>query len=539
MKSRITILVGSETGNSDECAEELHDALSAGGWRSRVVSMESYALPELSGERLVLVITSTFGNGGPPANAQELLSSLETPPDLRGVRFGVCGLGDRTYPLFAQCGKDFDARLAAAGAARVIPLLLCDADFDEEFPDFQRAVLAWLAGAGEEFLLEAAADEPASPPQVTNTPLCTAHPTTTATLRARRRLSGETSRKETMHYELSLPAPLPFEPGDSFAVHPHNAPAEVERILAALDLPGGATVELRGERLTLRRALLERCDLQRVTSQLGAALVKGEGPARRASAAGEQALREWRASRYVWEALSEHPRTWLSPQELVEALRPLAPRLYSVANSPLVTPRELHFTVETLRWRHEGFPRLGVASTWLCERLQLGQPLQIHRVPGNHFRLPEDPATDIVCVGPGTGVAPFRAFLQHRAARGDSGRTWLFFGHQTRAGDALYADELERHRAAGTLSRLTCAWSRDQPRKVYVQDRMREQAEELWRWLSEGAILYVCGDKLHMAGDVRRCVVEIARSAGGLAAPAAEAWVAELERAGRYRLDVY
>ena len=241
---------------------------------------------------------------------------------------------------------------------------------------------------------------------------------------------------------------------------------------------------------------------------------------------------------HVVEAVALHPGATPTAQQLVDALRSLQPRLFSVASSPLVSPDEVHLTVETLRYTHQGHARLGVASTWLCDRLDEGGSVSVHLVPGHHFRLPE-PTTDIVMVGPGTGIAPFRAFLAHREAQAATGRSWLFFGHQHEATDALYGDELAVWLERGTLTRLDCAWSRDQDDKVYVQHRIRAQGAELWQWLEGGAILYVCGDRLRMAGDVRAVFVEIAQSHGRLSADDAEATVARMESDGRYRIDVY
>ncbi len=584
MASTIRILFGTETGNAEDTANDLGDELRRRGWHADVVDMDDYEPTDLPREALLLIITSTFGNGDPPVNAEALMEHLrQDAPDLGGLRFGVCALGDSTYPRFAQCGRDFDGLLEERGGERVIPLQVCDADFEDYVPAFQKSVIGWLeehgapfegasagperaasetaetspglfggivsavrslfGGAGEPSgaeppamapVTEAAADQPApSGPWTAKNPFA-------ATITARRKLSGAGSGKETMHYELSLAGSgIDFAPGDSFGVHPHNDPVEVDRLLEALDLDGTVVVVHDGEQRALRELLLERLDLQNVTKALAQALGRSGGPAGAAVAEGDDALRAWRGTRFVWEAASEHPDASIGAQELVDALRRLQPRLYSVANSPLVDAESVHFTVETLRYAHDGFARTGVASTWLCDRVAEGAPVPVHLVPGTHFRLPEAPDADIICVGPGTGVAPFRGFLQHREARGDSGRTWLFFGHQTSACDALYADELAGFEERGVLTHLTCAWSRDQEHKVYVQHRMAEHGAEVYAWLDGGGLLYVCGDKQHMAGDVRSTLVAIAAEHGGLDAAGAEAWVAALEDGGRYRVDVY
>jgi sulfite reductase (NADPH) flavoprotein alpha-component len=342
-----------------------------------------------------------------------------------------------------------------------------------------------------------------------------------------------------MHYELSLAGSnIDFAPGDSFGVHPLNDPGEVARLILALALDADAEVRLAGEACTLSHALM-RLDLQQVTDGLARALAEAGGPAGAALAEGSAALDTWRGTRFVWEAASEHPGSTLTAQQLVDHLRRLQARLYSVANSALTTPESVHFTVETLRYSHDGFARTGVASTWLCDRCDDSASVPVHLVPGRHFRLPEEGSADIICVGPGTGIAPFRAFLQHREARGDSGRTWLFFGHQSAACDALYADELEGFAERGVLTTLTCAWSRDQAHKVYVQHRLEESGAEVYAWLDGGGLFYVCGDRLNMAGDVRKALVRVAEQHGGHDAEAAEAWVKALEDGDRYRIDVY
>ncbi|MFT5454821.1 MAG: sulfite reductase (NADPH) flavoprotein alpha-component [Myxococcota bacterium] len=571
----IRILFGTETGNAEDSANELADVLRQRGWHTDVFDMDDYQPSDLASESLVLVITSTFGNGDPPVNAEALMEHLkDDAPALSGVRYGVCALGDSTYPRYAQCGRDFDRRLAECGAERVIPLQVCDADFERYIPKFRASVIAWLEQHGAAFegaeapsgsgatrgasggksgffasmvssvrSLFGGAPAPAPASAAPRAPAAapmgwSSKRPFAATLLQRRKLSGEGSGKETMHYALSIAgSDIAFEPGDSFGVHPHNDPAEVDAILAALDLDASAPITVGSAQLPLGQALRERFDLQHVTAALADALIAAGGPSTDAHRADR--LEEWRHSRFVAEAISEHPGATLSAHDLAAALRRLQPRLYSVANSPLLTPDEVHITVETLRWEHDGFARTGVASTWLCDRVANGGTVPIHRVPGSHFRPPTDPAADIVCVGPGTGIAPFRAFLQHREARGDTGRTWLFFGHQTQSCDALYADELAGFEQRGVLTRLSCAWSRDQPDKIYVQHRMEAQGESLWSWLDSGAVFYVCGDKQHMAGDVRAALVRIAQAHGGLSPEAAEAWLVDLVEGGRYHVDVY
>jgi sulfite reductase (NADPH) flavoprotein alpha-component len=346
-------------------------------------------------------------------------------------------------------------------------------------------------------------------------------------VRVNRPLTGAGAEREVRHLELDLMgAPLSFQVGDSFGLHAPNDPAVVAEVLAAARAPADAPVRVGDDTLRLDDALRERFELTSVDPRL---LTLLDGAPELPS--------DPSAEPHVVDVL-RHAGRAVAPQALVDALRRLAPRLYSLASSPLAHPGEAHFTASVVDYEAYGRHRMGVATGWMAQRLPEGALIQVHVQPAPAFRL-APPEVDVVMIGPGTGIAPFRAFLQERSVRRGRGRSWLFFGSRHEAQDALYADELAAFRADGVLSRLDLAWSRDQPEKVYVQDRMLAAGAELWAWLQGGAHIYVCGDASRMAPDVHRALQQIAAAHGGMDAEAAKAWVKGLAQAGRYQRDVY
>lgn len=552
--SSITILFGTETGNSESASKELESALHHAGYRAKVTELSAYPAASLPTTSLLLIVTSTYGKGDTPANAEKMLRHLETHPELGALRYGVCALGDSTYQHFAQCGRDYDRVLAECGANRVVDLCVCDVDYEENFPTFQKNVLDWLAENGDEFrgvaetkakkgffarlfgFLGRPADAPVEAPVG---PLVVRAPsgpkTSFAIVKSRRRLNAEGSAKETMHYELELEdADFSYLPGDCIAVHPDNSPEDVARFLERTGLDGATPVVFDGRPSTLREVLKTR-DFHRLTTEFAELLARGQGPL----AVSGCDVKAYRHERHVLEALAEHEGFGaLEAGAVLEALLPTPARLYSIASSPRVQPKIVAVTVETPRYEHGGYQRVGLASGWLCDRVGDGARIRVHKVLGNHFR-PAAPDVDMILIGPGTGVAPYRGFLQERGAQRGAGRTWLFFGHQHEQTDFLYREELEGFREAGVLTRLDCAWSRDQIEKRYVQHLLEEAGQEVWAWVQGGAVLYVCGDKQHMAADVHAALVRVAMRHGGLDTEAAHAFWKDAEENDRYRVDVY
>lgn len=569
MSRPIRVLFGTETGNAEGCAEELTEDLRKLGLSVELTDMDDYEHEEIGSEELVLIVTSTFGNGDPPYNAHtfmELLKGADA-PSVQGVKFSVCGLGDRSYPNFAQCGRDFDERLGSLGGERIVPRMDCDVDFEVPFDEWKQQILGWaranldVSGApapapkaaarpgglwgkvsgwfGSKKAPPAEAVPPAADPS-SAAPAPTRESPFMARLIESRLLSAEGSDKETRHYEIDLTGSgITFNGGDSFGVLPSNPPAEVEGILAALELDPESPVTLKsGRTLALGGALARRLCLQSVSVDLLRLLSQSGGPGQAALDQGGAAISTYLSERFLLDVIRDHPQARVGAQELVDKLKILPPRLYSVASSPLVDPNKVAFLVETLRYERGGRPCEGVASVWLSDRLEIGHEIPLYLAPNPDFHLPSD-SQDILMFGPGTGLAPFRAFLQERELRQASGRSWLFFGHQHQATDFLYRDEILGWQASGRLARLDLAWSRDQDHKVYVQDKLREAGAEAWAWLQGGAHVYVCGDAKGMAPGVHAALLELAQAHGGLDAEGAEAWLRGLEAAGRYHRDVY
>lgn len=517
---QIHVLFGTESNNAADLAERAKKVLAKAGHAATVVDMGDVSTASFAALGTVLVITSTYGNGDPPGNAEALHAYLmKKCPPLPGLRFAVCALGDKTYDRFCQCGKDFDRRLGELGATRLTDRQDCDVDYDAPFDAWLARVVAALA-ASAPTAGDAAPAAVALEPQKPAAPGTRRNPVLAEVLGVRR-LSGPGSTKETLHVELSLAGTgLVYEPGDSLGVYPTNDPALVDAILAAAPCDGAARVHLSGAghagglgsgSLTLREALLTRLDLAHVDARL-------------CDATGLPVAED----RQVLDML-EDARRPLTPQALADALRPLVPRPYSLASSLRAAPGQAHFTIDVVRWTARGRARTGVASSMFADRCPKGTKVPVYLHASPHFRLPA-PDAPIVMIGPGTGVAPFRAFLEERAATGARGRNWLFFGARQAACDFLYGEELVALRDRGVLTRLDCAFSRDGAERIYVQRRMREQAAELRRWIDEGATVYVCGDAKRMAPDVQAALIEIVGDRAALD---------RLEAAGRYCKDVY
>jgi sulfite reductase (NADPH) flavoprotein alpha-component len=573
MPRPVRILFGTETGNAEGCADELLEGVKALGVPAELTDMDDYERDELADEDLVLIVTSTFGNGDPPYNAFEMMEFLKSPdaPELGSVRFSVCGLGDKSYPNFAQCGRDFDARFEALGAERVVPRMDCDVDFEVPFDTWKGQVLAWLrANHPDAGSAPVAAPKPAkgglfsrvaglfggkkAAPEPTPTPAPSRPAAAQRELRGQwtrdnpfvarlisaRRLNGPGSAKETMHYELDLTgSDIHYHCGDSFGVVPTNPPSEVDAVLAGARLDGDTVVVLRdGSSVPLRHVLSRLASLQTVTVDFLRGVAANGGPGKIALDFGPEAISAYLHDRFVADVLRDHPDAGITPQFLLDHLRHIHPRLYSVGSSPLADPNRVAFVAETLRYERMGRPCEGVATTWLADRVGEGGEVPLYLVANADFRLPA-PDVDMLMIGPGTGIAPFRAFLQQRAADPGSGRSWLFFGHQHQASDRLYGDELDAWLASGVLTRVDYAWSRDQPEKIYVQDKLRASGAEVWGWLQGGAHVFVCGDAKGMAPGVHQALLDIATNHGGLDAAAAAAWLDGLTTAHRYHRDVY
>ncbi len=501
-KTQLLIAYGSQSGNAESLAKRLAKEAAGRGFAAGVAGLDSLQAADLPKHPNLLLITSTWGEGEMPDNAAafwEQLNQNGSSPALAGVRYGVLALGDLNYgDTFCQAGRLLDQRLAELGAARVLERAECDVDFDE--PAAAWAQKAWQAFAGE--LSAASTIAPTTLPEQTETGWSRKNPYQ-APLIANVRLNGADSAKDTRHLAFSLAGSgLTYEAGDALGVFPRNDPLMVDGIIAAHGFDASAVAPLPdGGEAGLREALIHHYECRKF---------HGQRPAEQVD------LPSWLA-----------------------VLRKLQPRLYSIASSPKAHPDEVHLCVGVVRYEAEGIQHGGVASTFLADRLPEAETAGVFVQVSKHFRPPADGTTPMIMVGPGTGIAPFRAFLEERQAAGASGKNWLFFGDQRRDCDFLYREQIEGWQADGLLTELDLAFSRDQADKIYVQHRMKQKGALLWRWLEEGAHFYVCGDASRMAKDVDLALHEVVREHGGKSDDDAKAYVAELKKAKRYARDVY
>ncbi|WP_017429227.1 assimilatory sulfite reductase (NADPH) flavoprotein subunit [Vreelandella jeotgali] len=537
----LTVLYGSQTGNSEGLAEMLGDQANALGINARAVDMADFKPRQLKSESFVAVITSTHGEGEPPDNAIDLHEFIHgrKAPSLKHLKYGVLALGDTSYEHYCQTGKDFDEAFARLGGTALVERADCDVDYDDEAE-------AWIANLLEQLQHEAGA---AGIPTATGAGTAPAAETASYSRRYpfmaevldNQSLNGRGSSKETRHVELSLEdAGLAYQPGDSLGLYPQNDPTLVAAIIEALKLDPDAAVTAGDIETTLAVALKHHREITLLTRPVvekWAALSGDETLAERLS--DNKALTEWLYGRDVLDLIEGSPVDSIDAQTLIDTLRKLPPRLYSIASSQSAVDDEVHLTVAAVRYENDGRERGGVASTWLADRLSDDTAVPVYIEANKHFRLPEDDAAPMIMVGPGTGIAPFRAFMQEREEREAEGNNWLLFGDRNFHTDFLYQSEWLAWRRQGVVDRIDVAFSRDQGEKIYVQDRLRENAEEVWRWLDRGAYLYVCGDADRMAPDVHQALLDVIMQEGGKNLEDATEYLRELSRQKRYQRDIY
>jgi sulfite reductase (NADPH) flavoprotein alpha-component len=514
-RAPLTILFGTESGNSEALAAQARKAATKLGFAPKVMDMAGIDMAQLAALENVLVIASTWGEGDPPQRAVDFQDALmaDDAPRLTKLRYAVLSLGDRAYAQFCEVGKRFDERFSQLGATRVADRLDCDLDY--EIP-----ANAWIDTT---LPILKPADEPEVDHAVIHVDF--ARPTADGPTRAKPfaaevtehvRLTGSRSSSDTHHIELSLEGSgILYEPGDALGVVPQNDPALADTVLAAAGLSGDAA---------LRTALIERLDITTLTGKQAEDFAK---------LTGFTAEPGWTTGRQIADLL-EAGASKLSAEQLTGLLRPLPPRYYSIASSRKAVGEEAHLLVAALRYESHGRARQGVASVDLTARSRAGRSVFLR--PNQHFRLPADPDRSVIMIGPGTGVAPFRGFLQEREALGALGKNWLFFGHRNFTHDFLYQLEMQDWLKNGVLNRLDVAFSRDQPAKRYVQDTMWDARTELAGWLRDGAALYVCGDMNAMAKDVHAMLLRILADQGS---QDAKAELDAIRRDGRYLRDVY
>ena len=536
----ITLISASQTGNARRVAEALRDDLIAAKLNVTLINAGDYKFKQIANEKLLIVVASTQGEGEPAEEAVALHKFLfsKKAPKLDNTAFAVFGLGDTSYEFFCQAGKDFDAKLAELGGERLLDRVDADVEYQADAAQWRARLVDVLKGRA-----------PAAPSvQVAasgavnevHTSLYTKEAPLTASLAVNQKITGRDSEKDVRHIEIDLgDSGLRYQPGDALGVWYQNDPALVKELVELLWLKGDEPVTVEGKTLSLAEALQWHFELTVNTGNIVenyATLTRSETLL---PLVGDKAqLQHYAATTPIVDMVRFSPAQ-LDAQALVDLLRPLTPRLYSIASSLAEVESEVHVTVGVVRYEIEGRARAGGASSFLADRVEEEGEVRVFIEHNDNFRLPANPQTPVIMIGPGTGIAPFRAFMQQRAADGAEGKNWLFFGNPHFTEDFLYQVEWQRYVKEGVLSRIDLAWSRDQKEKVYVQDKLRQQGAELWRWINDGAHIYVCGDANRMAKDVEQALLEVIAEFGGMDIEAADEFLSELRIERRYQRDVY
>lgn len=536
----VTILYGSQTGNARGLAKNASQKLESIGFQVTVSAMSDFKHNNIKKLKNLLILVSTHGEGDPPDNALTFHEFLhgKRAPKLEGLNFSVLSLGDSSYEFFCQTGKDFDARLEALGGTRLYPRFDCDLDYDEPFAEWLEGVCGSLndaqAGSSELGLPSTHAIQAVESTYSRTNPF-------RAELLENINLNGRGSNKETHHLEISLEGSgLTFEPGDSLGIYPENDPVLVDQLLSELnwDPAQMVTINKQGESLALGDALLTYFEITTLTKPLlekAAKLSSNENLHELV----KKDVKSYLEGRDLLDLVRDFGPWNTSPQEFVSILRKMPSRLYSIASSLTANPDEVHLTIGAVRYDAHGRERKGVCSILCAERLQPGDTIPVYIQQNENFKLPTNPDTPIIMIGPGTGVAPFRSFMQEREELGAEGKSWLFFGDQHFVTDFLYQIEWQKWLKDGVLTKMDVAFSRDTDQKVYVQHRMLEQSKELFTWLQEGAYVYICGDEKNMAHDVHQTLLEIIEKEGSLNREQAEEYLVGLQQQKRYQRDVY
>jgi sulfite reductase (NADPH) flavoprotein alpha-component len=537
----LLVLFGSQTGTAEGLAKKLAKEAQSRGFAPTILPLNDFEQANIAAGGKAVIISSTWGEGEPPDNAVNFWNWLnsETAPRLENLRYSVLGLGDKNYSDFCGASKKFDARLESLGAKRLTPRGECDVDFEPAAKTWIDALWDKLGGAPA---VDGVANGAVNGKHVEQKRLHDKSNPFPARLLKNVLLNKPGSAKEVRHYELSLGGSgLTYDVGDALGVVPVNCPQLVDDIFAALKASPDEIVTCGGACLPLREALTYHFDITRPSHELVAAVAKAVPQSELAALLttdNREDLKKWLWGRGVIDLLSLAPQS-LAASVVVGLLKKLTPRLYSISSSAKAHPGEVHITVSAVRYECHGRVRKGVASTFLADRVGEAEFVNIFVQPAHGFKPPANGDLPMIMVGPGTGIAPFRAFLEERHAAGARGRNWLIFGDQTRACDFLYEEQLAAWQQSGLLTRLDLAFSRDQPEKIYVQDRMLENACKLWAWLEAGAHFYVCGDASRMAKDVDAALHKIVELAGGKSVDDANAYVAGLKLGKRYQRDVY
>jgi sulfite reductase (NADPH) flavoprotein alpha-component len=551
--SKVTILYGSQSGNSKKAANQAADALKAAGSEVVVADMADYKPAQLKNEKFLLAVVATYGEGEPPAAAEELHKFIfsSRAPKLLDLQFSVLALGDKSYVQFCQTGKDFDEQLEKLGAKRLAERIDCDVDWHDDADRWIKSVVEKLPkqapqpqrgetsngassnGNGHAYMV-------AEKPQVQSVKYDRKKPFE-AEILEKVQLNGRGSVKETWHVELSLAdSGIHYQAGDVLHVIPTNSERIVSDVLKASQLDPSVKVDFDGQNQDLGHILLEKTELtvlSRDVLQKYYDLSKNEDLKKIIEDA--KKLQDYIYGRDIADLITDFPYPALNPQSFAAILRKLPSRAYSIASSILAHEEEVHLTVGAVRYQSQGRKKEGVASSFLADRVAVGEKVKVFVEENEYFKLPKDPSVSTIMVGPGTGIAPFRAFVEERDAQGANGKNWLFFGNPNFTTDFLYQTEWQGYLKSGALSRLDLAFSRDQEQKIYVQHKLLQKSKEVFDWIQNGAYFYVCGDKNRMAKDVEQALIAIAKKEGGFSDEKAVEYVKDLKKQRRYLEDVY
>ncbi|MGS2722038.1 assimilatory sulfite reductase (NADPH) flavoprotein subunit [Paraglaciecola aestuariivivens] len=538
----LTILYGSQTGNAKAIAVELKAKLDALNLPAKLLSMADYKHKQLKTETHLAVVVSTHGEGEAPDDAIELHEFLvsKKAPKLNNLKIAVLGLGDSSYEFFCQTGKDFEKRLVDLGASNILPRVDCDVDYDDD-------VTAWFDSLSHQLRDELKSQTNQSQAAVLSHALPTSPVSVyskkapfTATLLESQKITGRDSVKDIRHIEISLEGSgIQYKAGDALGVWFKNDKTLVMELLELLNFSAEQKVSWSGQEYPLAEVLIEQLELtQSYPTFANAYADYAKNVELNALLEDKSVLREYLANHQIIDIVRQFPAE-LEAQQFVDCLRKITPRLYSIASSQAEVEDEVHLTVALVEYQAHGHSHQGGASSFLSTRLEAGGEVQVFVESNDNFRLPDNGDTPVIMIGPGTGIAPFRAFMQQREAEEASGDNWLFFGNPNYTQDFLYQTEWQRFVKDGVVNKVSLAFSRDQEQKIYVQDRMLEQGAELYQWLERGSHFYVCGDANHMAKDVHDALIQIVIEHGGKTQEQAEQYVSDLRRAKRYQKDVY
>ncbi|WP_434997358.1 assimilatory sulfite reductase (NADPH) flavoprotein subunit [Vibrio scophthalmi] len=537
---KLAIIYASQTGNAKGVAEALEQEAKAQGIATQLFDASDYKGKNLAKETHVIIVASTNGEGEAPDNAIELHEFLQSKkaPKLRNLQYGVIGLGDSSYEFFCQTGKDFDQYLAKQGATPFIDRIDCDVDYEAPAGEWRAKALEVvkeaLSSGAEADVVQLPVGQAAGHSQYTK------QNPYTATLLTSQKITGRDSGKDVRHIEIDLDGSgITYQPGDALGVWYENSAELANAILAKVGLSGVESIDVDGESLSIHSALVAKYEITTANPQFVTKFAELSASKKLQKLVEDKdKLREYAGNTQIVDVLAEK-KTKLNAEQLVGLLRRLTPRLYSIASAQSEVDEEVHLTVGVVEYQQGEETRFGGASSYLSHRLEEGGEVKVFIENNNNFKLPQDDNTPVIMIGPGTGIAPFRSFIQERDNRDAEGKNWLFFGDRTFTQDFLYQVEWQKYLKSGVLSQLDVAFSRDQQDKVYVQHRLLENGQQLWQWIEEGAYLYVCGDATRMAKDVHEALIEVVQEHGKLSKEKAEEFITTLRKEKRYQRDVY